>query len=57
MGAQNTAIVKELETAQVVEFKAEITEGENVHTMMSCSIEEGSDMFDGDAVHAMMSCS
>ena len=57
MTAQKQELVKEVETAQVVAPTAEIAEGELVHTMMSCSIEEGTDMFDGDAVHAMMSCS
>ena len=57
MAAQKHEILNEVETAQVVAPKAEIAEGELVHTMMSCSIDEGTDMFDGDAVHAMMSCS
>lgn len=57
MIAQKHETVKEIETAQVVAPAAEIAEGELVHTMMSCSIEEGSDMFDGDQVQAMMSCS
>ena len=57
MLAQKQQIVNEIETAQVVAPTAEIAEGELVHTMMSCSIEDGSDMFDGDQVQAMMSCS
>ena len=57
MNARKQEILKEVETAQVVAPVAEIAEGELVHTMMSCSIDEGTDMFDGDAVHAMMSCS
>ena len=57
MLARKQEIVNEIETAQVVAPTAEIAEGELVHTMMSCSIEDGSDMFDGDQVQAMMSCS
>lgn len=57
MAARKHETLNEVETAQVVAPAAEIAEGELVHTMMSCSIEEGSDMFDGDQVHAMMSCS
>ncbi|WP_425038788.1 hypothetical protein [Primorskyibacter sp. S187A] len=57
MLARKQENVKEIETAQVAAPVAEIAEGELVHTMMSCSIEEGSDMFDGDQVQAMMSCS
>ena len=57
MLAQKQQIVNEIETAQVVAPAQEIAEVDLVHTMMSCSIEEGSDMFDGDQVQAMMSCS
>ncbi|MCH2165025.1 MAG: hypothetical protein MK098_10295 [Marinovum sp.] len=57
MNARNQEILNEIETAQVSAPVQEIAEGELVHTMMSCSIEAGTDMFDGDAVHAMMSCS
>jgi hypothetical protein len=57
MTARKHEIVNETATAQTVAPKAEIAAGELVHTMMSCSIEEGSDMFDGDQVQAMMSCS
>lgn len=57
MAAQKHEILNEVEIAQVVAPQAEIAEGELVHTMMSCSIEDGSDMFEGDQVQAMMSCS
>ena len=57
MTARKLEIVAEVEATQVVAPTKEISEGELVHTMMSCSVEDGTDMFDGDAVHAMMSCS
>jgi len=57
MTAVKQEILNEVETAQVTAPVAEIAEGELVHTMMSCSIEEGSDMFDGEQVQAIMSCS
>ena len=57
MAALKQETLKEIKIAEVTAPVAEIAEGELVHTMMSCSVEDGSDMFDGDQVHAMMSCS
>jgi len=57
MTAQKHETLNEVEIAQVPASTQEIAEIELVHTMMSCSIEDGSDMFDGDQVQAMMSCS
>ena len=57
MAAQKQEILKEIEIAQVSAPVAEIAEGDMVQATMTCSIEEGTDMFDGDQVQAMMTCS